>query len=59
MRRYPFIRLPTASPNAASGADLVLNFGATPFVYAPDTVLSGAGVDVSELGVGWGPANLP
>ena len=46
-------------PNAATGADLVLNFGASPFVYAPDAVLSGAGVDVSELGVGWGSANLP
>ena len=46
-------------PNSATGADLVFNFGASPFVYAPATVLGAAGVDVSELEVGWGPANLP
>lgn len=37
--------------------DESLNFGTTPFAYDPATVLAAEGIDVTELGVGWGDAN--
>ena len=39
--------------------DESLNFGTTPFAYDPATVLAGEGIDVTDLGVGWGDANTP
>jgi hypothetical protein len=42
---------PTVTP---SGPAETINFGATPFHYAPATVLAGAGIDVTGFKSGWG-----
>jgi hypothetical protein len=37
------------------GSDMTINFGARPFVFDPRASLTAAGIDASELELGWGP----
>ncbi|MEM9190374.1 MAG: hypothetical protein AAGF12_14410 [Myxococcota bacterium] len=53
---YPMLY---GNPTTLGPFDSRINFGATPFHYAPVTVLTGAGVDATGLEVGWGDANTP
>jgi hypothetical protein len=50
---YPMLYGNAAYPDAP-GWDMTVNFGTTPFAIDAKAILSGAGVDVSAMKLGWG-----